>query len=436
MITLELGKAWFLRVWQSIRYSYWFVPLLMLAGAIALSFLTIKIDEDLTGSRKSWIELLYKGGPSGARAILSTVAGSMITVAGVVFSVTIVSLSLASSQFGPRLLRNFMSDLGNQIVLGTFIATFLYCLLVLRVVRGEDYDIFVPHVSVLTGLMLAICSLCVLVYFIHHISTGIQASSVIARVGHDMDSVMASLFPDECEVDVREHVPPELEGEWGEVTASRDGYVQAIDCDSLVEMARKHDVIVEVGRRPGHFVMRGMWVARVFPASRSNPKIEQEIWETFLLGSQRTQTQDIEYDIFQLVEIAVRSLSTGVNDPFTAINCIDLLGGALNTLAQRQMPRSALKDKDDKLRLVRLVVTFKGLADAAFNQIRQNGAKTPAVALRLLETIYRVHDGCPSAERRACLREHGRLTYEVARESMTQPHDLAALEERAGWLEE
>ncbi len=147
-----------------------------------------------------WVDKLgwiYTRGPDGARAVLSTIAGSMITVAGVVFSVTIVALSLASNQFGPRLLRNFMRDRGNQIVLGTFVATYLYCLLVMRTVQGMDGSQFVPHLSVTVAILMAVASLGVLIYFIHHVAVSIQAPELIANVAHELHEAIDRLFPEE-----------------------------------------------------------------------------------------------------------------------------------------------------------------------------------------------------------------------------------------------
>ena len=185
-------RAW----WDYLRGTYWAVPSAMAAAAVGLSVAMIQLDEATTATmleRWSWV---YTGGPEGARAVLSTIAASMITVAGVTFSITIVALTLASQQFGPRLLKNFLRDLGNQIVLGTFVSTYLYCLLVLRTVRGSDAEEFVPHLAVTVGVVLAILSLGVLIFFIHHVATSIQASRIIANVANDLELAIERMFPD------------------------------------------------------------------------------------------------------------------------------------------------------------------------------------------------------------------------------------------------
>jgi uncharacterized membrane protein len=183
------------KVWDSLHSSYWFIPTLMAAISIILAWAMLTVDR--TGGTPNWW-WIYTGGTDGARSLLSSVAGSMVSVVATAFSITIVALQLASSNFGPRLLRNFMQDTGNQIVLGTFIATFIYCLLVLRTIHGEGdgYSFFVPQLSVTVGTVLAIASMGVLIYFIHHASTIIQASHVITQVSGDLDKTIDRLFPE------------------------------------------------------------------------------------------------------------------------------------------------------------------------------------------------------------------------------------------------
>ena len=183
------------KLWDSLHSSYWFIPTLMAASSIILAWAMLTVDR--TGSTPNWW-WIYTGGTDGARSLLSAVAGSMVSVVATAFSITIVALQLASSNFGPRLLRNFMQDTGNQIVLGTFIATFIYCLLVLRTIHGEGdgYSFFVPQLSVTVGTVLAIASMGVLIYFIHHASTIIQASHVITQVSDDLANTIDRLFPD------------------------------------------------------------------------------------------------------------------------------------------------------------------------------------------------------------------------------------------------
>jgi uncharacterized membrane protein len=188
-------KTKLVNILDDVRSSFWFVPALMVAAAIFLAWITVSLDEVFDSSKTEGLGWIYTGGAEGARLLLSTIAGSMITVASVTFSITIVALTLTSSQFGPRLLRNFMWDGGNQLTLGTFIATFVYCLLVLRTIRGNGETSFVPHVSVTVALVLALAGLGVLIYFIHHVALGIQANSVVASVSAELDEAIIRLFP-------------------------------------------------------------------------------------------------------------------------------------------------------------------------------------------------------------------------------------------------
>lgn len=258
-------KTKLFNLWRSFRYSYWFVPTAMTTISIALSLGTTSIDTVLPRNITDHFAWLYSGGPEGARSILSTVAGSMITTAGVVFSITIVVLSLTSSQFGPRLLGNFIRDTSTQVVLGTFIATFIYCLLTLRVVRSGDVDSFVPHLSITFAFLLALAGTAVLIYFIHHISTSIQADSIITAVYRDLDAGIDRLLPEQLEHgagepgrnDVMAALPEEFDRDGWPIAAENSGYLQAIDYDGLSNAAIENDLILRLHFRQGSSSLRG-----------------------------------------------------------------------------------------------------------------------------------------------------------------------------------
>ena len=281
----------------------------------------------------------------------------MVTIAGVVFSMTLVALTLASAQFGPRLLRNFMSDTINQFVLGTFIATFIYSLLVMRTIRREDEVAFVPHFSVTLAVVLALVSMAVLIYFIHHVSVSIQADEVVARVANELDEGMDRLFPE----DIGESKSPRDDGRDREdlavlkqvsraVGARQDGYLQFIDADALMSLAVKHDLVMQLVQRPGQYVTAERPLVVLAPGGRVSQEVREAIGEAIIVGSQRTPSQDIEFAISQLVEIAVRALSPSVNDPFTAIRCADRLASAMCRLARRPMPSPYRRDERDRIR--------------------------------------------------------------------------------------
>jgi uncharacterized membrane protein len=386
-------KTKLINLWEALHTSFWFLPALMTFAAIGLSFATVALDWVVQESLLKRVALVWIGGIEGARQLLSTIAGSMITVAGVVFSITIVVLALASSQFGPRLLRNFMRDRGNQVVLGTFIATFTYCLLVLRSLHGGDGTPFVPYISVSLGIALALVSVAVLIYFIHHVSVIIQAPTVIAMVAAELEDGIKRLFPEKLgqgESMPQTHqkpIPSNFDLHAKPVAASHTGYLQIIDSEGLLRIATENDLVMRLNYRPGHFIVAGSSLLMAWPKQRIGEQLADQIHDLFTLGTYRSPIQDVEFCIDQLVEVAVRALSPGINDPFTAIACIDRLGAALCLLAEREIPSAYRHDSEGKLRVIGDPVTLADLTDAAFNQIRQYGRSSAAVTIHLLETI-------------------------------------------------
>lgn len=410
--------------------GYWFLPTVMALLAVALSFGMIVVDQHVHASTLKGYWWIYAGGHDGARAVLSTVAGSIMSVAGVTFSITIAALTLASQQFGPRLLRNFMNDRGNQVVLGTFIATFLYCLLVMRTVRGVDDNEFVPHLSVTLGVVLAMASVGVLIYFIHHIAASIQASNVIAKVAGELDAAIDRLFPEKVGHGAKadpgaaaRELPAGFEQEARPIRAAGSGYVQTIDAGKLLQIAVANDLLLQVVARPGRFVTEGGHLARVWPGPDRDEAVARRIDAAFARGTERTLTQDVEFAVDQLVEVAVRALSPGINDPFTALQCLDWLGVALCRLAGRVLPSPYRYDDTGKLRVIADPTTFPGVVDAAFHQIRQYSRTSVAVTIRLLETLARVAACVERAEDRAALQRHAILIEAGSREASHQEAD-------------
>ena len=423
---------------EKLRSTYWLIPTLMVAAAIGLSFTTISLDQNLEISRLlSWT---YTGGPHGARSLLSTVAGSMITVAGVIFSITMVAFSLASSQFGPRLLRNFMRDTGNQVVLGTFVATFIYCLLVLRTIRSGDAQgiTFVPNLSVSIAVLLAIASIGVLIYFIHHVAEMMHLETVIAQVSAELEHAIEASFPEKKGnapaaggPKNHEDLPEGLtEEDCQEIRALRSGYLQAVDYDGLMKIAKNEDLIFKVQHRAGNFVSSGSVLAKCWPAKRTGTEVQESALDAFLLGSQRLQTQDIEYHINQLVEVAVRALSTGINDPYTAMSSIDRLGASLAKLAERDTPPTYRYDAEGNLRLITDPVTFVGVIDGAFNLIRQNVRSNVAVYIRLLETLAIIAAVTNKAVEREAIRRHADMIKRSSERSVVEKEDLEDINRR------
>ncbi len=412
--------------WYRLQASFWFLPAITATAAVLLSLATVAVDRGgylyTDGAVQWWI---YRGGADGARTVLSVIAGSMITVAGVVFSITIVVLSLASSQFGPRLVRNFMNVKANQMVLGTFVATFIYGILVLRTVDATESEKFIPHFSVTVAVALSLLSLGVLIYFIHYISESIQAQNIIARVRNDLDDAVERLFPerlgqghDLSEPIRREYeIPPGCDRDVCQVKAMQSGYLQAVDNKALMRIAVEEDLLVHLDYRPGNFITREHVLVTIWPGKKVDEKLSKKINKIFILGPERTLEQDVEFAISQLVEIAVRALSPGINDPITAMTCIDWLGAILCQLADRRMPPSHRFDEQNTLRVIAKPVSFEGIVDAAFDMIRQNSVSIPSVSIHLLETITTVANRATrKSDRTALLRQADMIAHGCKRE--------------------
>lgn len=424
------------KFWDQLHSSYWFIPTLMAVVTTALAFTMLTLD------RTDKIEIdywwVYTGSADGARAILETVAGSMVSVTATAFSITIVALQLAVSNFGPRILRNFMQDTGNQFVIGTFISTFIYCLLVLRTIRGEgdDYNKFVPQVAVTVGIILAIISIGVLIYFIHHASMIIQASYVIQNVSADLHKAIKRLFPEKIgygeqeDKDPIREIPISFDAEAVAIQANNTGYLQAVDSEELMNIACQYNLLVRLQTRPGKFVVQGSDLLLVFPGDKVNQRLTKKINRSFIFGKERTEQEDIEFPIHQLVEIALRAISPGVNDPFTAIRCIDRLSAGFCHIAQRNFPSPYRYDRNNKLRVIAEGVDFAGLTDAAFNQIRQYGCSDVAVTIRLLEAIAVIANCTNNSQYHAALRHHADMILQDSRPKLAQEQDCKDVEER------
>jgi uncharacterized membrane protein len=405
---------------------------------VALAAVLLYLDRHVISGpdRAQW---LYGGGADGARTMLSTIAGSVITVAGVVFSITIAALTQASSQFGPRLLRNFMRDTANQFVLGIFVATFLYCLLILRTIHGGDRSNsgeFVPQASVTVAVLMAAASIGVLIYFIHHVSVSLQAPSVVATAQADLEKVIARLPEDQsgsgvarggCE---KEELPPDFHASARAFASTSEGYVQAIDYEGLMQAAAEADVIVQLEHRPGDHVILGNTLALVWPADRAGAELREQLNGAFMCGRHSTPEQDVEYAIRQMVEIAVRALSPGINDPFTAVNCIDALSASICRVARVGLPGPLRYDHDGRLRLVTPVTTFDGILDTAFNQIRQYGRESVAVTVRLLEVFEACGQQMSSEQQRRGLLRHAEMVYQQSAGAIPEQRDREDVRQR------
>ena len=393
-----------------LRDSFWFIPALMALAATALALWLVSIDRALGSEWVTNVEWIWSGGPDGARSLLATVAGSLMTVISIVFSLTITTLAQTSSHFGPRVLRNFTSHRGVQFTLGTFIATFVFCLLVLRTVRSVQESQFVPYIAVNVGVLLTLSSLAVLIYFIHHIAQSIQAERLIADAGREIVSTLPAQFPEQ-KLSKAQSAEPSSEMWKQAQTLTREdiGYVQLFDTHKLVGEAEAAGALVRVHVRPGDFVCSGAPIMDVLSKAPLSTDSRERLVSCLQLSHRRTAMQDPIYSVQQLVEIAAHALSPGINEPFTALSCIDWLGAALVLASQRDVPPTQLFDAQGSLRALVRPVTFEELARTAFDQIRVYGASNTDVMLRLMELISTMAKRTSREDIRAVLSMHANL---------------------------
>ena len=418
-------KIPFGNVLEKIRSSYWFVPAAMSLMAMALSTLMLYLDQRFANQSPADAWWLYGGGAEGARVVLATIATAMISVTSVVFSITIVALTLAAGQFGSRVLRNFMRDRANQVTLGTFIATFVYAMLVLRTVRGGEDAEFVPSLAMSMGVLLVFLSVGVLIFFIHHVASSIQADSVVDEIALETEGAIDRLFPDEIGRQDPESSPPGgatqgsarlpagFDADAKPVRASRGGHLQVVEHENLMDLAVENDLVVRLCTRPGDFVVEGGIVAHVWKDGELAPELLDKVWGVFVLGRSRTLQQDAEFGIFQLVEVAVRALSSGINDPFTAMNCVDRISSLFCRLSRRTFPRAERFDDDGHLRVLADTTSFAGFVDAGFNQVRQNAGHSIAVLIRILEALASIGAQASTREQRQVLERHADLVLQA-----------------------
>ncbi len=329
-----------------------------------------------------------------------------------------------------------MRDIGNQFVLGTFVATFFYCLLILRADRGMEDSSFVPNLSITVAVLMAVGSLAVLIYFFDRISRSLQGPQVVAAVGIELEREVSRPFPagvaeaseNESEIST-DRDGADLEKGYN-VAAKDNGYLQAMDEDGLLEIARSNDWIIRLACRPGDYIMKGRSLLRIEGASRCDEAMRGSMVNLFFLGRQRTAEQDMEYSVRQLVEIGVRTLSPGINDPFTAMNCLDWLGSAIGAVARHGLPSPRRYDDEGKLRVIAKVSTFSGPVDAAFNQIRQFGAESVAVSLHLLEVLASVAEQLRTDDQRKAVSHHVEMVYRQSCEKIHEQSDLTEIKVR------
>jgi len=421
--------------WYAVKASYWFYPALFSVAAFALAMALVHADRTGAAQWLSRVEVIEPSRPDGASNMLTVLAGSMIGVASTVFSITIAAVAYASGTYGPRLLTNFMEDKGNQLSLATFIGTFVYAITVLRTVRTHDeisYDApraagaslpgFVPQLSLLVAFAMMMISIGVLVYFLHHIPSSIRINAVLEGIGKRLLAMIRDRFPQIEESDSPRREPP-----GGAAVASRHtGYVRLIDFEGLAEQADKAGVTIGMAIRAGDFVHEGMPLAYV--ADGADEELAREICACFALGGARTPEQDLEFSIDEIVEIALRALSPGINDPFTAITAVHWLGAATAELGRRDLHYDPGAGDPRHCRIVPLPDDFAHFVRRGFGAARSALADNRLAAVVGLDTLRKTALLIDDHVRRDILLSEGDLLMAQAECRLSGP-DIASVRE-------
>jgi uncharacterized membrane protein len=415
--------------WEFVRTSIWPVPVAMLVLAVALREAAALIDARVDNEVALSLWWLHSGSGDDARNLLSTLVGALITMASVMFSITMVVLSLAANQFGSRLIRTYMADTRTKVSLGWFVLTIVYCLLILRTVYTDLPPEEVPHVAVTLGLALALVCVLTLLLFLHVIARSMVADDVIRRVAGELAASLAQLPKRDSETRPLA-APLEHDGPVQIVRTGREGYVQTIDYEALCAVACDRSIKVQIHCKAGAFVCPGDWLAEVSPASAMGSSLAAAIERSVEIGARRTPTQDIEFLVRHLVDVALRALSPGINDPRTATVVIDHLRATLARLMTREIRSTRRCGPDGTVRVQGIDTTFAALLDEAFNQIRQVGAAQPAIVIHLLGAIDRLAEHIQIPEQKAPLTEHLTLIAEAGLRKADAPRDRADIERK------
>ena len=418
--------------WDVLRTGLWPIPLGMSVAALvlfngALIADGVGLDEP---SLRRWH--LYSGTGEDARNLLSTLAAAIITMSSVVFSITVVALSLAANQFGSRLVRTHMTDIRTKLALGLFTMTIIYCLTALRSVDKQMPAAEVPHITVSLGLLLALVCVLALLFFLHFIARSIVADEVIRRVAGELQDSIAqlpALDPDHATTEISANLLPLDFHDRCTILRSRvEGYIEAIGYERLAALCSEHDLYVRLDLRAGAFICKEGWLAFVYPKEALTPTIAGALADQILIGEQRTPTQDIEFTLRHLVDIALRALSPGINDANTALVVIDHLSAALSGVMKRALPSGVHRDDVGAVRVVAKTSSYSGVLAAALHQIRQSAEKQPAVIIELLRAMGRIGEQVRLAEQRDALLHQVELISAAGLRAVQEPADRADID--------
>jgi uncharacterized membrane protein len=425
--------------WEALRTTFWLVPTILIVVAGMLFFATFEVDWAAFHGNLVLPDWVRAGSADAGREILIAIAAAVITVIGVVFSITILALTLASQQFGPRMMRNFVRDVGNQVTLGVFVGTFVYSVLALVSIGSDPHGKFVPHLSITVAEALLLVDIAVLIYFIHHIAKSIQLPQVIAGIARDLTRAIDAEFPETLArtrrteaLDSGRTVPELLQlidERGGAVLASVSGYLQFVGYAQLVEIACRTDAVIRLEHRPGHFIVAEHRLATVFPRGAAE-QVAQHLAKAHVTGPHRTLMQDPVFAIDQLVEIAIRALSPAVNDTFTALTCIDWLSAGLSRVSGRVLEEGVYRDRYGRVRLIESDPSYSRMVNRAFDKVRQAARGMPAVIIRMIDSLSSIVAETTSSDQRQVLARQALMILQNAEDSVPEPHDTEDIRHR------
>jgi uncharacterized membrane protein len=419
-----------------------------LRGGFLIRPLTIALTLGCAGAFLSWLEeefpatsawvptVLFPShaDPQVAQVILAGIAASIMTVVSIVFAILLMTLTLASMQFSPRIIVSFSRDRVTQWTLGIFLGTFLYCLASLPAARSLPYP-FAPVGTVLGAMMLALVCVGLLLFFIHHISQAISVNHIVDRIAVETEAVIDEVMPWPHRLnDLKDAEPLRPNPSEVAVLSHDSGYIRFVDTRRLVALAKHYHVTIRVLRRVGHFVPAGIPLMMVSKGNRLPPEGTAELLAAFDFGPTRTLQQDVEFGVLQIVDVALKAISPAVNDPTTAINCIDQLSRILIRFASREPPEELLYDPPGIVRAGIGWIRFERLLEAAFEQIRMYAKTDVAVSLRLLRALDDIAASTPDPEFRRILVEQGMRTVAGCAEKLGE-EELRGLRARQAALE-
>ena len=404
--------------WDRLQVSFWFAPALMGLGAVLLAWVVYWLDSQIPNAVLQSSRFVLSGSPGELRSSLLNIAGTVLATAGVVFTLLTLPLSTVAAQYGSRLLRVFLGDRTTQFVLGMFVGTFVYCIAAALSIPPVDVEPEAPQLTATLGVYLMLATFATLILLVQHISTMLQAPNIAAAAGAELrDAVRATITEEDTSGDDgksgsethlnAQGIPAALaETEGYPVRVRSTGYIQFIDPDIMLTLALEKNLVIRLLHQPGHYVQSGAVVALIWPAERVDERLDKLMRRAFQVGNGRTPTQDLEYAVNQLTEMAVRAMSPAINDPFTAMTCLDHMGDGLAKFIRQGERGSHYHDRDGRLRLVLEPVTFEALVNAAFDMLRHASCDNASVLLHMLAVIDAIGQETKAPEARQLLLRH------------------------------